>query len=30
MLMTMIFNVILNKADPDEPDPSDTEGDTDM
>ena len=30
MIMIMIFNVILNKADPDEPDPSDTEGDTDM
>ena len=29
MIMIMIFNVILNKADPDEPDPSDTDGDSD-
>ncbi len=30
MIMIMIFNVILNKADPGEPDPSDTEGDSDL
>ena len=29
MVMIILFNVILNNADPDEPDPSDTEGDSD-